>query len=198
MENKKKLMIVVIAVAVILTLGVVGLTVAIVASNQSANAGVRMKFVAVDVYVQIEATLYANDEEYIFVNGDDTKLVLSPEVQSGVLTQPNSNEILEVSDGRVVFEYKFTNLGDGVNANISLVGMPTAVYNYNIGYAASHTPITDFAAMSLEESLSNAYLGSTDTDKILYVYIVADVDNVLTDANIQGIFDWNLNRVTAE
>ena len=123
---------------------------------------------------------------------------MSPAVQSGVLTQPNSNEMLEVSVGRVIFEYKFTNLGDGVNVNISLVGLPTAVYNYNIGYAASYTPIADFSVISLEESLSEQYLGSNDTDKILYVYIVTDVDNVLTDANFQGNFDWNLNRVTSE
>ncbi len=203
MSSNKKLVIIIAALCIAVVGVITGLILVLVASNQSANTQVKMKYEATDVFVKMEANLRDNNTTYPFKNGDSTYLELNAEIMEGNLSQPNSDTTLAVSDSRIVFEYIFTNLSHSINAYIDHTNELTITDNFTLSYAYSDEPVVDYDAMTLQDgtalTLEDSYtrqilMSDAYTYNVKYVYIVADVNNILADANIAGNFNWSLTR----
>ena len=202
MTTNKKLVVTVGVMAVALILALTGIIVVLVSANQRASSAVNVKYTASDVYIRLSAKAYvggANGTTYTFRNGDSDNLVLSPTFTEGSLSQVDDIIELSKSNPEVVFEYKFENMTEDIDAYIDL---DTTLNESNIGLKYAYSAInqvTDFDTLSLNDTYDRQALcaGPTEDSRVLYIYIVVSINDLLYDAELAGTFDWNLGKSDA-
>ena len=202
MESKKKFTITIAVLAIALLISVSAMIIVIVSANQNANSAVNVKYTAQEVYVRLSANAYVGATTTAFtdsgnVNGN-TSIDLSPTDTNGSLSQPNSGSEsinLDKTNDTVVFEYSFLNMTDNIDVKIDLTSIPAIRENLKLSYVYSDTKITDVSILEGETvytpQLLPAYTGE-ETAK--YVYIIAEIDNLLYNSSLEGNFEWALSK----
>ena len=203
MNGNKKLVVTVAILAIAVLAVVTGLVVVLVANTQQLTSKIKMQYTAQNVHVKMYATLHDGETEYIFQDGDSEYLELTPSVTTGYLSQPDTSVQIELASDMAVFEYKFENMST-VGANITLTNLPSLT-NFALQYCVSDTQIIDFAngfsglnAIGATSSYvgTQALGGNIDenTHTELYIYIIAQPSQKLSNGTINGNFVWSLSR----
>ncbi len=200
--KSKKFLIIVIALVVALLGVMTTLVVVLVNMNQGASSKIHIKYTSVDVSVRLSAKAYLGNNTIILKNGTSTYVDLTPSNPYGGLDQEQDELNLDYDNNKIIFEYKFQNLSDIIDAKIDLDSSDLNIENVNIKYAYSlYNPIsvTDLDETNTQSEYESQLLPAfeEETKNIIYVYVIAQVGDLLSDASLEGNFVWNLSRVTA-
>ena len=201
MTTNKKLVVTVGVMAVALILALTGLIVVLVTVNQRASSAVNVKYTSSDVAVTLSATAYLGRNSHVFTKGGvvdgETELVLSPTVTEGSLSQTSdiaSFDLTKTND-YIVFEYVFANNTDTIDVKIDQDGVPATRENIDLTYTYSDTKITNFGELEdnaeFTAQLLPAYVGE---ETVKYVYIKAQIADLLYDSSLVGDFGWALSK----
>ena len=206
MVSKKKALLLIFTLTFILIASVTGMIVVLVSSSgQSAESVVNIRYQSSDVHVEISASVTVGDSTTDFVDGSSKTLELSPEVMSGVLSQPNNANSINLTrdNSKAVFMYSFKNLDDDADVKIVLKKIPTNTngeknINLNIYYTYSDTLLSNLSTLiSSDTTYTNQLLPAYPNEyPTKYVYVIAEVDNKLNPADLMGSFEWELTRAT--
>ena len=213
MENSNKKMMIIITVLIIaLVSAILTIFIVLVTPNQKANTSVNIKYTAEEVSVRLLANAYVGTNAYEFTLDGKTdggiELLLSPENNTGALSQQENTPVFNLSrtNPYIVFEYIFINETEDIDVNIDLVNYPGNTVdgvkngvsnNIKLTYLYSDTQIDNFKEVQSETKVSNillpAYANETTTK---YVYIKAEIDDLLYDSEFNGNFHWALSKPT--
>ena len=201
MTTNKKLVVTVGVMAVALILALTGIIVVLVTANQRASSAVNVKYTASDVAVTLSATAYLGSNSYVFTKGGvvdgETELVLSPTVTEGSLSQTSDIASFDLTKTNtyVVFEYVFANNTDTIDVKIDQDGVPATKENINLTYTYSDTQITNFATLEDNAEFTAQLLPAyTGEETVKYVYIKAQIADLLYDSSLVGDFGWALSK----
>ena len=210
MESKKKFTILVIALVSAIVISLATMIIVLVTGGQRATSSVNITYTATDVYVRLSAKAYVGTQSpYVFRVGGDPAgaetLSLDPTTTNGSLSQTVSEIALSKENPYIVFEYKFENLGQEIDAYIHLNIDNLTVNNFVLGYyiPEGHDALTDFSDIQdkmlpsypTEGVLLASYADSTRNVK--YVYIIASIESKMGGANLTGSFHWSLGKTQA-
>lgn len=195
MTTRKKLIITTAIISVAVLLAITALVVVLVANNNRADSGVRVQFTATNVSIDLSARYLVGDtwNDMSATNGGKT-LSLTPKNTSGTLSPLASTIKLDTDNYILVFEYKFTSRMSSVGTSISLNTIPTTQTNVKLHYCYSNiqlSNIDDIKLLASFDNYSNQALGYNTTR---YVYIVAEIQDLLVGAKLEGDFAWAVNR----
>ena len=181
----------------------------VLTSAETATSAVSIKYRAENVDVKVEANAYYSGTSCAFTkngaNNGDTYITLGKETPEGMLSQPSnvSNIVLNDQHDCVIFEYKFTNMSDTVDAKIALSGIPGDATgeektNVDIYYAYSNVAETDVYSLSEVDYYSNQLLPAyTNERPTTYIYIIARVSDLVLNAKLNGNFVWDITKASA-
>ena len=203
-SNKKMLaLVIVIAMAIVAVTGT--LIAVLVAGNQSAQSKVHVKYTSSDVNVRVEAKYYIGSTGTDMVdksNGNATSIELDATKTTGSLDQNATEVTLDKTNSRIVYEYKFTNLSSSIpatidqllNADDNTIMIPSDVNNnVDITYMTSATQLGSNAS-STSTTFNKQALPVSSTR---YVYVMVAIHDLLTDVDFQGDFGWDLAKGTS-
>ena len=204
MTSSKKMLalIIVIAMAIVAVTGT--LIAVLVAGNQSAESKVHVKYTSSDVNVRVEAKYYIGSTGTDMVdksNGNATSIELDANKTSGSLDQNVTEVTLDKTNSRIVYEYKFTNLSSSIPATIdqllnadNTIMIPSDVNNnVDITYMTSTTQLGSNAS-STSTTFNKQALPVSSTR---YVYVMVAIHDLLADVDFQGDFGWDLAKGTS-
>ena len=200
--SAKKLSATVIVLCLAIFVALSTMVVVLVTSGQTASSIVNISYESEDVSVKLSATAYMDGVSSVFrVGGVGTGaniLELNPDNPSGTMSQVDD---LAFSDeqSKVVFEYKFENATDYINAYIDLNIDDLTLQNVSLAYAYSEqTPATDVMSIATKTTYDRQILRCDNDRNTIYIYIVAMVGDLTEDADITGNFNFSLGRIADE
>ena len=201
MTTNKKLVVTVGVMAVALILALTGIIVVLVTANQRASSAVNVRYTSSDVAVTLSATAYLGGNTHQFtkggVVGGETELVLSPTVTEGSLSQTSDIASFDLTKTNtyVVFEYVFQNKTGNIDVKIDQDGVPATKENINLTYTYSDAKITNFATLEDNAEVTAQLLPAyTGEETVKYVYIKAQIADLLYDSSLVGDFGWALSK----
>ena len=209
MTTNKKLVILIGIMSFAIASILLSVVIVLVSNNQNAKSVVNVKYEADEVYVELSATAYLGVNIYEFTEDsvvDGNKSIeLSPDKPKGTLSQQNNIASLELSkeDKYIIFEYVFINKVSDIDVNINLERIPGDKLgerreNLIISYGYSDTKVDrenfdtiEFNSDYVDQKLSTAEGESNEK----YIYIKAEIDQLLLDAELYGSFGWALSKI---
>ena len=201
MTTNKKLVVTVCVMAVALILALTGIIVVLVTANQRANSTVNIKFTSTEVEVTLSATAYIGANSYEFtkggVVGGETELHLSPSNAEGSLSQTNDIASFDLTktNNYMVFEYVFQNKTGNIDVKIDQDAIPATKENINLTYTYSDIQITNFNMLENNtEFMAQLLPAYTGEETVKYVYIKAEIADLLYDSSLVGDFGWALSK----
>ena len=202
MSRSKKLIALVVVLAVTLFTAGMTLVIALVESSQNAISKVKVKYTVADVYVEMQANYYIGSTATTMKDDDgNTSITLSPLNMTGALNQVDldNGAILSRDNRKIIFEYIFINKSDKIPAVISQTKendvpmLPVDKYNnVNITYTTSSVQLQQ-GAIGDKTTFADTGLGLSETK---YVYVIVEIKNGLYDVDFEGSFGWSLTQGT--
>lgn len=202
MSRSKKLVALVVVLAVTLFTAGVTLVIALVEGSQNAISKVKVKYTVADVYIEMQANYYIGSTATAMKDdAGNTTITLSPLNMTGALNQVDldNGAILSRENRKIIFEYIFINKSDKIPAIISQAKendvpmVPVDKYNnVNITYTTSSTQLMQ-GALGDKTSFADTGLGLGETK---YVYVIVEIKNGLYDVDFEGAFGWSLTQGT--
>lgn len=202
MSRSKKLVALIVILAVTLFTASVTLVIALVEGSQNAISKVKVKYTVADVYIEMQANYYIGSTATAMKDdAGNTTITLSPLNMTGALNQVDldNGAILSRDNRKIIFEYIFINKSDKIPAIISQTKennvpmVPVDKYNnVNITYTTSSTQLMQ-GALGDKNSFVDTGLGLGETK---YVYVIVEIKNGLYDVDFEGSFGWSLTQGT--
>ncbi len=202
MSRSKKLVALIVILAVTLFTASVTLVIALVEGSQNAISKVKVKYTVADVYIEMQANYYIGSTATAMKDdAGNTSITLSPLNMTGALNQVDldNGAILSRDNRKIIFEYIFINKSDKIPAIISQTKennvpiVPVDKYNnVNITYTTSSTQLMQ-GALGDKTSFVDTGLGLGETK---YVYVIVEIKNGLYDVDFEGAFGWSLTQGT--
>ena len=204
MSAKKKLIILLSTLCIAFVIAISAVVIVLVAGNQTATSTINMEFVATDVAVDINASLYhsSNTSSTPFKTADNsTTLSITPKNKTGELSQTESVINFSASHPRAVLAYTFTNKSYSVDALIKLTDTPDNVQNVKVSYIVTESYVGNMANLdytTATDTLDDQLLASSpSTYAKKYIYVIIELKNELLSASFEGSFAWKLERTEA-
>ncbi len=191
-----------LAIALVIMLVTVSgtLIAVLVASNQSAQSKVHVKYTSSDVNVKVEAKYYVGSTGTDMVdksNSNAKSIELDANKTSGSLDQLASEVSLSKTNSKIIYEYKFTNLSTTIPATIgqlvengSVVVPKDSNNNVKLTYTSSSSSLG--AGASSDATTLNTQGLPAGTTR--YVYVIVSIVELLNDVDFEGTFGWDLAK----
>ncbi len=200
MSPNKKILLTISLATVLAFLSVVAVVAVFAATRRELTSSIRVRYISMEVSGEATARWKVGSEEWhnMTTGGEAngaTKLTFGLEANQNASLSPTDKDIqLTAENDYVVFEYKFTNSG-GKDYAIDLFYQDNEIEDTNISVFCLNSD--EEIASEFNENINTHFGDWTTTtisaNKTKYVYILAKIRDIASDAKYSGLFQFNLD-----